>query len=137
MKQLAVRAQNTLVNFVNFLALGQDSDENSTSFSARLRGKAAICNFIVQCKETSCKKDVSYVDKMIAHQLVKGLSDGEIQEQVMALAAETPDLDLATIQNFVEAKETGRRSGAIIAGTGGLNRVSDYKNLKLRSRLRS
>ena len=137
MKKLAVRAQNTLVNVVNFLALGQDSDENSTSFSARLRGKAAICNFIVQCKETSCKKDVSYADKMIAHQLVKGLSDGEIQEQVMALAAETPDLDLATIQKFVEAKETGRRSGAIIAGTGGLNRVSDYKNLNQRSRLRS
>ena len=137
MKKMAVRTQNTLVNVVTFLCLGQDSDENCTSFSASLRGQASICDFTVQCKEPTFKKDVSYTDRMIAHQLVRGLSDSDIQEQVMAHAAETPDLDLATIQKFVEAKETGRRSVAMIAGSRGLNRVSDYKSQNNRNRTRS
>ena len=55
----------------------------------------------------------------------------------MAHAAETPDLDVATIQKFMEAKETGRRSGAMIAGSGGLNRVSDYRSQNHRNRTRS
>ena len=73
----------------------------------------------------------------MAHQLVRGLVDPTIQEQVLAHAASNPKLDLPSIQKFIEAKETGRRSGALIAGTGGLNRVSDYKNQKGRERIRS
>ena len=43
MKRLAVRAQNNLVNIVTFLGLGQDNEEPGGSFTARLKGQAAIC----------------------------------------------------------------------------------------------
>ena len=76
---------------------------------------------------------------MVAHQLVRGLVDPAIQEQVLAHAASGQDLSLEEIQKFVEAKEIGRRSGAIIAGASGLNRLSDYKRGKDpgRQRIRS
>ena len=135
MKRMAVRAQNNLVNVVTFLGMGQDNDEPGGSFTARLKGQAAICDFTVKCND--CQIETSYKEKMVAHQLVRGLVDPTIQEQVLSHAASNPNLDLAAIQKFIEAKETGRRSGALIAGTGGLNRVSDYKSQQGRDRVRS
>ena len=137
MKRMAVRAQNNLVNIVDFLGMGQDKDEPGGSFSARLKGQAAICDFTIKCSLDSCQNETSYKEKMVAHQLVRGLEDSAIQEQVLSHAASNPDLDLAAIQKFIEAKETGRRSGALIAGSGGLNRVSDYRAGKGRDRIRS
>ena len=121
MKRMAVRAQDTVVNVVTFLGLGQDKDEPCGSFSARLKGQAAICNFTVKCSLSSCQTETIYKEKMVAHQLVRGLEECTIQEQVLSHAASNPDLDLTAIQKFIEAKETGRRSGALIAGSGGLN----------------
>ena len=75
---------------------------------------------------------------MVAHQLVRGLVDPAIQEQVLAHAASQKDKSLDEIQKFIEAKEIGRRSGALIANTAGLNRMgSDYKKDKFRERIRS
>ena len=136
MKKMAVRAQNNLVNVVNFLGMGQDNDEPGGSFAARLKGQASTCDFTVKCTGTDCQNETSYMEKMVAHQLVRGLVDPTIQEEVLAHAASNQDFNLAEIQKFIEAKETGRRSGALIAGTGGLNRVSEYKHQQ-RDRLRS
>ena len=139
MKRLAVCAQNNLVNIVTFLGLGQDNEEPGGSFTARLKGQAAICDFTVKCSVSTCQNPTSYTDKMVAHLLVRGLVDPAIQEQVLAHAASGQDLSLDEIQKFVEAKEIGRRSGAIIAGASGLNRLSDYKGGKEpgRQRIRS
>ena len=60
MKRMAVRAQNTLVNVVTFLGMGQDKDEPCGSFTARLKGQAAICNFTVKCSLSSCQTETSY-----------------------------------------------------------------------------
>ena len=119
--------------------MGQDNEEPGGSFTARLKGQAAICNFTVKCSIPTCQNPTSYTDKMVAHQLVRGLVDPAIQEQVLAHAASGQDLSLEEIQKFVEAKEIGRRSGAIIAGASGLNRLSDYKRGKDpgRQRIRS
>ena len=38
--------------------------------------------------------------RMIAHQLVRGLAEEEMQEQVLAHAATNPDMDLAAIFKF-------------------------------------
>ena len=137
MKRLAVRAQNNLVNIVTFLGLGQDNEEPGGSFTARLKGQAAICDFTVQCSVSTCQNQTSYAEQMVSHQLVRGLVDPAIQEQILAHAASQKDLSLDEIQKFIEAKEIGRRSGALIAGTSGLNRISsDYKNGKIGKRLR-
>ena len=37
---------------------------------------------------------------MIVHQLVRGLAEEEMQEQVLAHAATNPDMDLAAIFKF-------------------------------------
>ena len=127
MEKLSVRAQNRLVNVVSFLGMSQDSEEPAGSFAARLRGQGAICDFTIKCTSDTCLKENSYVEHMVSHQLVRGLADAEIQEQVLSHAATNTDLDLASITKFIEAKETGKRSTAQIAAAVGLNRISDHK----------
>ena len=132
-KKLAVRAQNKLVNVTNFLGMGQDRDETCGAFTARLKGQATVCDFSIKCSSTTCAKVNSYTDHMVAHQLVRGLSDIEIQEQVLGHAATNPDLDLNSITKFIEAKETGKRSTNLISSAAGLNRISDYISGRRRS----
>ena len=98
MKRMAVRAQNNLVNVVTILGMGQDNDEPGGSFTARLKGQGAICEFTVKCSLNTCQTETSYKEKMVAHQLVRRLVDPTIQEQVLSHAASNPDLDLAAIQ---------------------------------------
>ena len=126
-KKLAVKSHNDLVNVVTFLSMGQDRAEHANSFAARLKGQAAVCNFVVKCSINTCQNDTSYADKMVSHQLVRGLADVEIQEQVLGHAATTPGLDLAAITKYVEALETGKRSTGLLSQAGSLNRISDYK----------
>ena len=127
MEKLAVRAQNKLVNVVTFLGMSQDSEEPAGSFAARLRGQGAICDFSITCTNATCLQENSYMDHMVSHQLVRGLSDTEIQEQVLAHAATSTELTLASIIKFIEAKETGKRSTAQIAAAVGLNKLSDHR----------
>ena len=63
------------------------------------------------------------MDYMVSHQLVCGLADTEIQEQVLSHAATNTELDLASIK----AKEMGKCSTAQIAAAVGLNKLSDHK----------
>ena len=74
MKRLAVRAQNNLVNIVTFLGLGQDNEEPGGSFTARLKGQAAICDFTVKGSVSTCQSQNpnSYAEQMVSHQLVQG-----------------------------------------------------------------
>ena len=103
-KKLAVRAQNKLVNVTNFLCMGQDREETIGCFSARLKGQTAVCDFSIECSASSCSNKTSYVEKMVAHQLVRGLSDTEIQEQVLGHAATNPEVDLTAIIKYLEAQ---------------------------------
>ena len=59
MKRLSVCAQNDLVNIVTFLGLGQYNEEPGGSFTARLKGQAAICDFTVQCSVSKCHNPTS------------------------------------------------------------------------------
>jgi hypothetical protein len=67
------------------------------------------------------------MEKMVARQRTRGLADPSIQErEILAHAAQTPDMDLDTTLKLVEAKETGKRSGNLIAAAGGgINRLGD------------
>ena len=76
--------QNNLVHVVKLLALNQDRDEPVRSFLARLKGCASTCKLTVKCTSVGCDEDVSYSENVILHALVKGLSDSEIQQEVLA-----------------------------------------------------
>ena len=49
MHQLAVVAQNHLVNIVRLRSMLQDNDESIRSYLARLKGAANVCNLTVSC----------------------------------------------------------------------------------------
>ena len=97
---------------------------------ARLKGQAAVCNFSAKCVSDSCGKNIDYSEKMVCHQLVRGLSDPTIQEQTLAHAADIKDLDLATTVKFIEAKESGKRSSGMLSSSGGLNRIQAGRKMK-------
>ena len=119
-KRLAVKAHNNMINIVQFQSLAQDRDELVPQFSAKINGAAAICDFTVKCE---CLKSVSYAEAMQSFQLVRGLYDTEIQEKILAEAADR-DLKLADIVKLAEAVESGKRSSGVLSRAGGLNRIS-------------
>ena len=119
-KRLSVKAHNNMINIVQFQSLCQERDELVPQFAARLNGGAAICDFTATCE---CNKKVSYGDAMQAFQLVRGLYDTEIQEKILAEAANR-DLKLADIIKLSEAIESGKRSSGVLSKSGGLNRMS-------------
>ena len=128
MRQLAVVAQNHLVNMMRLRALVQDSDESVRSYLARLKGAASVCKLTVMC---TCdpSTSVSYADKEILHCLLNGLADKEIRKQVLG-KLEVMSLD-DTVK-FIEAKESGRQAGAFLdGGEVATNKITSYKkNLK-------
>ena len=67
LKQIAFKSQNTLVSQVQFLSIGQDTNENIHSIVTRLRYAAIGCKFKVECK---CCEVASYTDEIIYHQMV-------------------------------------------------------------------
>ena len=130
MKKLAVRAQNTLVNVVKFLDMAQEQEETAGAFTARLKGQASTCNFLMECSSNTCSHETNYSEQMVCHQLVRGLADPTIQEQMLAHGADNTDLDLSKTLKFVEAKEAGKRSSNLLTTAGGLNKMSEFQKKK-------
>ena len=83
---LAVKSNNTLVSQVQFFQMGQKRSELTFNYLARFRGAPASCNFTVKC--TSCKASTSCAEKILSHQLVRGLLDANIQEKILSKAAD-------------------------------------------------
>ena len=127
MKKLSIKATNKLVNVVQFLSLAQDTGEPVTQFISRLKGQSSVCDFEIKCSRAGCDTTVSYKDKMVSHQLVRGLEDASIQEKVLALAATDKDLNLKKITEFVLAQESGTRSSKLLGEVAGVSKISNYK----------
>ena len=62
-KNLAVREENTMVARVQLHNVRQDRDETIRSFSARLRGQASVCKFLIKCPV--CDVNVNYTVSII------------------------------------------------------------------------
>jgi hypothetical protein len=122
-KQLVVRARNPLDSTVELLRLRQSHEQPIQNFLAEVRSTARLCNFKVRC---TCTNEVDYTDQMVLHQLLVGLSDGEVQEDLLALE----DLTLAKAEKFVMDREAAKRSqGSLNPGLAA--RVSStYKKSK-------
>ena len=126
-KAMAVKQQNTLVNVVDFLGTGQDSGESAKHFCARLQGMANVCNFVLPVGEND------FTSIMVRNQLIRGLSDPEIQEQVLSSFASTSkEATLTETLNLIEAKESGKSDSRLINQTlvnslAHVNKASAYK----------
>lgn len=108
MKTLAVREENTMVARVNLHNMRQDHDEPIRSFGARLRGQAGVCKFLMECP--NCSEDVNYTDAVLRDVLSRGLEDTEIQLDL--LGDKNQEMTLEEVFQFVEAKESGKRSAS-------------------------
>ena len=112
LKLCSIRAQNNLVNIVEFLDMKQEADESITKFITRVKGQANVCHFSIPCPKQGCDQEVSYSEKLVSHVVVKGIEDPDTQERVLAMAAETEekDLTLKKISEFVYAQESAIRN---------------------------
>ena len=123
---LLVRPENKLAHVLKLQSMKQDSDETVAAFSAKLRSAARRCKFEVKCQ---CEQNVSYEDHMVLYQLLAGLSDGETQEDLLAITE--PPLTLTTAEKYASDKEMAKRSREAMAATENINRLkSNYKKEK-------
>ena len=122
MKRLGVKKRNIMLNKVVFLDMMQDAGEPVKLFTARLKGQAAMCNF------TLPKGECDYGEKMVQHQLIRGLHDQNIQEHVLSLAAteEGSEMDLNRMVKVIEAKENAKTDSESLHKST-VCRMSDYR----------
>ena len=111
-KNLAIVAENTMVARVRLHNMQQEHKETIRSFCARLRGLANVCNFSVACPTANCNTKVDYTDIMLRDILIRGIADLEIQAAL--LGDRNQDMTLQEVLQFVEAKEAGKQSTALI-----------------------
>ena len=111
-KSLAVRQENIMVARMQLQQMRQDRDEPVRAFAARLRGQASVCNYKKDC---TCNLIVDFSDIMIRDALIRGLEDEEIRLDILGRPEQ--DMSLEKVLQYVEAKESGRRSAGRLQHT--------------------
>ena len=115
LKQIAVSKRNKAVNRVKLAQLKQDRGEPVRKFAGRIRSLAAVSEFNIKCTKAGCNTSVNYQESVIHDQVVRGLSDPEIQKDVLAKA---DDMDLETLLKYIEGKESALTSQGLMSGSG-------------------
>ena len=129
MRRLAVREENTMVARVALQNMTQDTDESIRTFAARLRGQAAVCHFTIQCPNGACERDISYQDEVIRDIIARGVSDSDIQLEL--LGNQNQHTSLEETISFIEAKEAGKRSAQRLLQSQGIAAArSQYRRAK-------
>ena len=89
-KKLAVKKHNNVVKVIEFLSVTQTEGENISSLSSRISGKARLCDFTVECTgqcghcETDCEEKVDFTSRMEAFQMIRSITDAEMQEKILS-----------------------------------------------------
>ena len=122
-KSLAVREENVMVARVNLHNMTQDRDEPVRSFGARIRGQAGVCKFITTCQ--SCQAEVNYTEAILRDVLTRGIEDQEIQLDL--LGNPNQNMTLEQVFQYVETKESGKRSASLLIESHNANSSSSYK----------
>ncbi|MBY0580464.1 MAG: hypothetical protein K2P53_02095, partial [Rickettsiales bacterium] len=108
MKKLAVIPVAISVRRAELLQMRQGHNENIRSFYAKMKGKAATCNYTVQC-HCHPQTTVDFTDAIIRDIVVAGISDIDIRKDVLGWVS----LDTALITDiiaFIEGKEMARNA---------------------------
>ena len=126
-KVAAVVGKNTAVHRKEFHAILQAPGETINAFVAKLKSKAERCNFKIECAADACRQVNSYAEAMVSDQMVAGLYDKEIQQDVLAKGKDLPTFDAR--YNFIEAQELGRVATTQLDGNQSSTNVmkSQYK----------
>ena len=105
-RRLAIIEENTMVAQVALHNMRQDRDETVRSFSARIRGQAGVCKFVIPCPDRS--QTAHYTEDVLRDVVIRGLEDPEIQLDL--LGDKNQDMTFEEVLHFIEAKEDGKRS---------------------------
>ena len=126
-KELAVREENAMVARVALHNMTQDRDESIRSFCARIKGQAGVCKYNIECP--SCKTTVDYTKPIIRDVLSRGLSDSDIQLELLGHTEQ--NMTLEQVVTFIESKEAGKRSAMKLSQAQGVQAIrSTYKQSK-------
>ena len=105
----------------------QDRDEPIRSFCARIKGQAGVCKYNIECP--SCKTTVDYTKPIIRDVLSRGLSDSDIQLELLGHTEQ--NMTLEQVVTFIESKEAGKRSAMKLSQAQGVQAIrSAYKQSK-------
>ena len=110
-KALAVRHENILVARIQLHDMQQQDGESIRAFAARLKGQANVCKFSQNCP--SCETDVDFTNQIMRDVLVKGIMDSDIQLSLLSI--NNQEMSLEGVVQYVEAKESGKRSASKLA----------------------
>ena len=124
-KRLVVRKKNKLVIVMEMLSLKQESDESILNFISRLKAKARQCSLQTKC---SCGESVDYTDQITLYMLVAGMTDLEIQEELLT----KDNLTLADAEKEAITKESAKFSQSEMTGEKVQRVRSTYKKIKLK-----
>ena len=140
-RSVAVKGIHVDVHRKDFAGLTQGEGELITHYVARLKSRAAMCDFTVKC---SCDPvtTISYADKMVAHQLVVGLQSQEHQSRILSEADTLTTLkdkvDRLQILETTEESATkfksvsGKQSGETSSSAAGRSSYQKYRREKSR-----
>ena len=96
-KSVAVRGLHTAVHRRQFHSMRQGEGEDLAQFVARLRAKAALCDFNIMAHrpvaDSTEPGPLSYENDALQTQLVVGLYNLEHQNKILAAADQCPDFD--------------------------------------------
>ena len=81
-------------------------DEPFRAFAVRVRGKADICAFTIDC---TCGLKINYTDHMIRDTLLNGIADDEIRREIFG-SANMLTRAVNEIVGLVESKEMARNA---------------------------
>ncbi|KAJ8342205.1 hypothetical protein SKAU_G00321330 [Synaphobranchus kaupii] len=110
MKALAVRAENTMVARVALSNMRQGYEEPIRSFHARIKGQADTCKYEMKCTKTGCDQVNDFTEEILRNVIARGIADSEIQLDL--LGEKNQDMPLKDMIEYIEAKESGKRSAS-------------------------
>ena len=105
-KKLAVVTLHPSLHVVSLHELRQQSDENTQTFAAKVRGIAASCGLTKKCP--GCQEIVSFSDETCYHQVLSGLADQSMKERALTQAMMGTIKDLDSLVKWCTADEAGR-----------------------------
>ena len=107
-KAAAVIGKNKAVHRKEFYELTQAPEEPLNRYTSKLRAKADLCNFTMKCSAADCEQVNNYGVEMIKDQMITGLYDKDIQQEVLAKDKTLTTFD--TTYDLIESYELGKRA---------------------------
>uniref|UniRef100_A0AAV2JCK1 Telomerase-binding protein EST1A n=1 Tax=Knipowitschia caucasica TaxID=637954 RepID=A0AAV2JCK1_KNICA len=122
MRALAVRAENTMVARVTLSNMRQGHEEPIRSFYARLKGQADTCKYEMNCTKEGCNQVNDFTEDILRDVIARGIADQEIQLDL--LGEKNQNMPLRDMIEYIEAKESGKRSASRLLGPQSTDAVS-------------